>query len=167
MSAFSIFTDKKMKNKHDGVPTVEEYYIKLARRTTLAKFICIMFIGCFALYSFSYYKNELTIENFRYMLKFVDFSAETVEDTSTVVYFDSDTSNKGTLLRGDLCVLNTSGLMVYDFSGERLLNSAFKYDYPEMVSNSKNIIVSDIGGNDLQIFSSYSQIDSMVFDYPI
>lgn len=167
MSAFSIFSDKKKRNRHSTVPTVEEYYMKLARRTTLAKFICIMLIGCFALYSFTYYKEELTIENFRYMLKFVDFRAKTVEETASVVYFDSDTTNKGELLRGDLCILNTSGLKVYGFSGERLLGSEFKYDYPLMLSNSKNILVCDIGGNELQIFSSYSLIDNKIYDYPI
>jgi len=167
MSAFSIFTDKKKKNKQESVPSVEEYYLKLARRTTLAKFICIIIIGCFALFSYSNFKEELTIENFRYMVKFADFGAETVEETASIVYFDSDTSNKGNLLRGDLAVLNTSGIKVYDFSGERLFEQNFKSDYPKMVSNTKNIIVCDIGGYDLQVFNSYSNVFTEKFDYPI
>ncbi|HAN21458.1 MAG: hypothetical protein A2Y15_09130 [Clostridiales bacterium GWF2_36_10] len=167
MGAFSIFTDKKKKKKYSGVPTVEEYYLKLARRTTFAKFICIMLIASFALFAFSNYKDELTIENFRYMLKFVDFGAETVQETASVVYFDSDTTNKGELLRGDLAVLNTSGIMVYDFNGDRLYKSDFKYDHPKMISNNKDMIVCDIGGYGLKIFSSYSTIYTEEFSYPI
>lgn len=167
MGAFSIFTDKKKKKPQNSVPTVEEYYLKLARRTTLAKFICIMLIGCFALLSFSANKDELTIENFRYMLKFADFTAETVEETASVVYFDSDATNKGALVRGDLAVLNSSGLVVYNFKGEKLFRSNFKYDFPMMISNDKNIYVCDIGGNELQIFSSYSAVYTETFSYPI
>lgn len=168
MSAFSIFTDKKKIRKSTSVPTVEEYYLKLARRTTLVKFICIILIASFVLFSFSGYKDELTIENFRYMLKFVDFGAKSVQEASSVIYFDSDTTNKGGLLRGDLAVLNTSGLMVYNFNGDRLLKSDFIYDHPKMVSNSKNLIICDIGGNELQVFSSpYSPTYTEKYAYPI
>ncbi|HBR30850.1 MAG TPA: hypothetical protein DD733_02080 [Clostridiales bacterium] len=167
MGAFSIFTDKKKKKAQNSVPTVEEYYIKLARRTTLAKFICIMLIGSFVLFSFSANKEELTIENFRYMLKFADFGAETVEETASVVYFDSDSENAGALMRGDLAVLNNSGLKVYSFNGKKLLSSSFKYDYPRMLSNNKNIYTYDIGGSELRIFSSYSLLYSETFGYPI
>lgn len=167
MGAFSIFENKKKRKKYNAVPTVEEYYLRLARRATFTKFIIIIAIAGFALFSFSNYKEELKIDNFRYMLKFADFGADTVEEAAASVYFDSDTTNKGEFLRGDIAVLNTSGFSVYGFNGDRLLKEPFKYDHPKMVSNSKNIIVGDLGGYELQIFNSYSVIYKETFEYPI
>jgi len=167
MGAFSIFKNKKNRKKQNVIPTVEEYYLRLARRTSVAKFILIMIIATFTVFSFSNYRNELTIENFRYTLKFIDFGAKTVVESASVVYFDNDISNKGTLLRGDLCVLNTSGLSIHDFSGTKLLQADFKFDHPKMVANSRSLLVCDLGGNSLKAFNSYSNIYNETFDYPI
>ncbi|PKM62813.1 MAG: hypothetical protein CVU97_03490 [Firmicutes bacterium HGW-Firmicutes-21] len=167
MSAFSIFTNKRTKKKQASLPTVEEYYLRLARRTTLAKFICIMLTVGFALFAFSNFKDDLTTENFRYMLKFINLGADTMEEAASAVYFDSDATNKGEIIKGDLAVLNTNGLSVYDFKGSRLQKSDFKYANPKIVSNTKNIIAYDLGGYGLKIFSSYSAVYTQNFSYPI
>ena len=167
MGAFSIFTDKRNKKKQSGLPTVEEYYLRLARRTTLVKFICIMLLTGFALFAFSNYRDELTIENARYVLKFVNFGPETVQEKASVVYFDSDPNNKGELLRGDLAVLNKEGVAVYDFNGTRLLKSDFRYDHPKMVSTQRNIVICDMGGYGLRVINSFSTVYTQTFSYPI
>ncbi len=167
MGAFSIFSNKKSKKKREGLPTVEEYYLRLARRTTLAKFICIILISGFALFSFSNYKDELSIDNFRYMIKFIDFGAESTEEAPSVIFFDSEETNKYELLRGDIGVLSVNGFSVYDYEGNRILQSDFKYDHPKMVSTSRNIIVCDLGGYNLKVFNPFSVVYNETFSYPI
>jgi len=166
MSAFSIFASKKRKTQKT-VPTVEEYYLRLARRTMVIKFILIMFLAGFTLFSFSYYKEELTIENFRYMLKFISFDSNAGAVSNATVYIDKDNTSKGDVLRGDLAVINTSGFSIYGFNGSKVYTHSCKYNTPIMVSNTKNIIACDLGGYEVQIFSCNQFVDKMTYKYPV
>jgi hypothetical protein len=166
MSAFSIFTSKK-RRPQKPVPTIEEYYLRLARRTTVIKFIIIMFLAGFTLFSFSYYKEELTIENFRYMLKFINFGTSTNTNPDSAVYYDKDASNKGEVLRGDLAVINKNGFFVYGFNGSKVYSRLYKYDHPKMVTNSKNIIACDLGGYEVQIYGTNQLTQTISYKYPV
>jgi hypothetical protein len=166
MSAFSIFSSKRRK-KQVTVPTVEEYYLRLARRTTVVKFIIIMLLAGFTLFTFSYFKNDLTIDNFRYLLKFINLGSDNTANPDSAVYFDKDPTNKGEVLRGDLAIINNSGFSIYGFNGSKVFSDPCKYDHPKMVSNSKNMIACDIGGYELRIYSCNDVTHSETFNYPI
>lgn len=166
MSAFSIFASKKRKTQKT-VPTVEEYYLRLARRTTVIKFVIIMFLAGFTLFSFSYYKEELTIENFRYVLKFINFDSNAGTTSNATVYIDKESTNKGDVLRGDLAVINANGFSIYGFNGSKVYTHANKYNNPIMVSNTKNIIACDLGGYEVQIYSCNQFIDKIAYNYPV
>ena len=45
---------------------------------SFVKYAVILLSVCFAAFAFTFYGDELTIENFRYMLKFVSFDSVTV-----------------------------------------------------------------------------------------
>ncbi len=120
----------------------------------------------FVLYSVSNHKDQLSVDNFRYMLKFINFS-ESETGPKTEIFIDSDQTNQYRLLRGDVGVLNIDGLTVYDTNGSKILQSSFKFDSPKMISNPKNIIVCDIGGHNLKVFNPYSTVYTETFDYPV
>lgn len=166
MSAFSIFTSKKRKTQKT-VPTVEEYYLRLARRTTVIKFVIIMFLAGFTLFSFSSFKDDLTIENFRYVLKLINFGSNTNSNAGSAVYIDKDSSNKGEVLRGDLAVISNSGFSVYSFGGNKVFSNPYKYDNPKMITNSKNIIACDLGGYEVHIYSNNSLMQTFSYNYPV
>ena len=70
MGVFSIFRDKSASSAPESgkIPTQEAYYGTIVRRISLAKYVLILISICFAAFAFTFFGDELTIENFRYML---------------------------------------------------------------------------------------------------
>ena len=107
MSAFSIFKDKK-KQKKQQTPTAEVYYTRLANRAKIGMFAVIIALISFCLLSYSFYPEELTVENFRYLLKFISFEQNEDVEVGSVISFDTDPTNKYAIVRGDIAVLSKS-----------------------------------------------------------
>lgn len=168
MGAFSVFKDKRSKRNKQETPTVESHYSKLARRTSIVRYVCMILIVLFAAYSFSFHSNEITMDNFRYMMKFINLGEDAEAPKGTYIAFDGSEGNRGILFKGDLAVLNESGLTITGWDGEVLLRSSFAYDHPKMTENGTYLFCYDLGSKDLKIFNSYQQMpDSPTFDYPI
>ncbi len=168
MGAFSVFKDKRSKRNKQETPTVEAHYTKLARRTSIVRYVCMILIVLFAVYSFSFHSNEITMENFRYMMKFINLGDDAEAPKGTYIAFDGSEGNRGILFKGDLAVLNESGLTITGWDGEVLLRSSFSYDHPKMTENGTYLFCYDLGSKDLKVFNSYQQMpNSPTFDYPI
>ncbi len=168
MGVFSAFHDKKKQNTSE-TPTVETHYIKLGRKVASLRYIVLAFVVAFAVYSLSFHSDEITIENFRYMLKFINLGEEAETPEGGVITFDGSAGNKGIIFKGDLAVMNESGLTITGWDSEILLKSDFMFDHPKMVQNGINLFCYDIGGNDIKVFNSYSRVWSpeTPFAYPI
>ncbi len=167
MSAFSIFKDKRKQAKKQQTPTAEAYYQKLANRAKIGMFAVIIALVAFCLFSYSFYPEELTIENFRYLLKFISFEQNENIDIGTELAFDADKTNRYTMVRGDIAVLSKTQLAVYDTSGQILQRVAVKNDNPMLLTAGKNMIVYDLGGKELNVYNSFSPVYTEEFDYPV
>lgn len=169
MSAFSVFRDKRGKRGKSETPTVESHYTKLARMTAFIRYSCLALVAAFAVYSFSFHSDELTLANFRYMLKFINLGEEADAPMGNLIAFDGSSGNRGIIYKGDLAVINESGLSITGWDGEILHKATFSFDHPKMVENGINLFCYDIGGKDIRIFNSYSQVWSpeTPFEYPI
>ena len=169
MGVFSIFREpgKKTDPAKVKIPTREAYYETIARRVSFVKYAVILLSVCFAAFAFTFYGDELTIENFRYMLKFVSFDSVTVGSDGSRVAYDYDTGNIGAVVRGDLAVINRSGICVYDFNSRRVLKSSFFYTNPLVRTSDRNVYVCDLGGKELEVFTSYSSVLKQTYEYPI
>lgn len=170
MSAFSIFFDRKKRKKNTETPTVEQYYEKKARRVSHLRYFCLLATVLFGVYGFTAHGDVLTAENFRYMLKFLDLTEVDVSAAAEIRY-DYVESNRGALFKGDLAVLNTDGLTVYSREagtvGSKLFSESFRMEDPRLVATSQNIFAYDLGGNEVRMFNSYSQLARLAMDYPI
>lgn len=171
MSAFSVFTDRKKRKKNTETPTVEQYYELRARRLSHVRYTCLLLTVLFIVYGFAVHGEELTSENFRYMLKFLDLTDAETEEAPTDVRFDYAEGNIGGIYKGDLAVLNTDGLTVYSreagTAGDRLFQETFRMEDPQLAVTEQNIFAYDLGGNEVRMFNSYSQIARLSMDYPI
>lgn len=166
MGAFSVFKKKKSNNSKQ-TPTVEAHYMKLARRASLLRYTVLVLIVLFAVYSFSFHSSEITVDNFEYMMKFLNVGEDTEARENTVIAFDGSKGNRGIIYKGDLAVLNENGLTVTGWDGDVILRETFSFDHPKMIENGINVFCYDLGGRELRIFNSYSQLQRTSYDYPI
>lgn len=171
MSVFSVFTDRKKRKKNTETPTVEQYYEKRARRISHVRYTCLLLTVLFGVYGFLVHGQELTADNFRYMLKFLDLEEAEVTDADTELRFDYAESNRGGLYLGDLVVLNTDGLTMYSrdagTAGDKLFSESFRMEDPRLAITPKYIFAYDLGGNEIRVFNSHSQFARLSMDYPI
>lgn len=167
MGAFSWFKDKNTKKNKQETPTVESHYIKLARKASFMRYAVLLFIVLFGVYSFSFHSSEITVDNFDYMMKFLNVGEEEDANKGSLIAFDGSTGNRGLIYKGDLAVLNENGLTVTGWDAEVILRDSFSFDHPKIIENGKNIFCYDLGGKELRIFNSYSRLSKMNFDYPI
>ncbi len=166
MGAFSGFNDNKSNQKKHKTPTVNAHYTKLARRTSLFKLVCIIFIVFSAIYCLTFHPNEITMENFRYMLKFINLGTETTPQVD-ILAFDGNDGNMGVSYKGDLAVLNESGLTITDWKGQVTLREGFSFAHPKINQNGVNLFCYDLGGKEVKIFNSHSLLSEISLDYPL
>ncbi len=169
MGAFSIFKDKKKQSK-PKTPSAAEYYTRLANRAKIGMFSVIIMLVAFCLFSYSFYPDELNIENFKYLIK--TLSSSSLDDNANAaagsnVAFDTDNTNRFAVLRGDIAVLSNTKLLVYDTTGRILQDTAVKNDIPRIHPLGKNMIIYDLGGKSLDIYNSFYKTYTIDFDYPV
>ena len=167
MGAFSAFTEKKSKRNRRETPSVSSYYTKLARNAVICRYAVMIAIIAFTVYSLSFHSDEITMENFEYMMKFVNQGEEAAAPKGTLITFDGSSGNQGLIYKGDLAVLGNNGLTITGWDGDIILQESFAYDHPKIAQNGEHLFCYDLGGKELQIFNSYSHLQTITFDYPI
>ncbi len=167
MGAFSAFKDKRSLRNKKETPSVSDHYLKLARTSAVIRYTCIILVVAFSVYSLAFHASEISMENFRYMLKFINPSEEEQRETGNLLAFDGSEGNRGLIFKGDLAVLNENGLTIIGWDGETILREAFSLDHPKVANNGNHLFCYDLGGKELRIFNSYSRISTIPFDYPI
>ncbi len=164
MGAFNIFKPKNYKKGHQD--TVEEYYIRLSMRTRTAMVLAAVLLAVMVITAFSVYGDQLTLDNVRYMLKFINTDTATASKDD-VIYFDSDTGNRGCLLSDTLAVYDASGIAFYDNAGTKLQSDLLRTETPLTAVGGNHLMFCDLGGYELRAYTPYQKAYSETFGYPI
>ena len=167
MSAFSVFKDRKTKKTAKETPTAEGHYARLGRVSAFFRYTCLVVIILLCVYAFSFHGDEMTMDNFRYMLKFINFGDDAETHKNGVLNFDTGSGSRGLIFKGDLCVMNENSVMISGWDGDVLVRENFGCDHPKMTENGINLFCYDLGGNELRIYNSYSRVYEHKYDYPI
>lgn len=166
MGAFSVFKDRKSK-KNKETPSVESHYIRLAKITAFSKYFVLLLLILFAVYAFSFHSDVVTMDNFRYMLKFINLGEEAEATEGSIITFDTHENNKGLSFKGDMCIYNENTVTIMGWDGDVLAGGELGYDHPKAVENGKNVFCCDIGGNELSVYTSITNVLVQTYDYPI
>ncbi|MBP5289495.1 MAG: hypothetical protein J6Z79_06470 [Clostridia bacterium] len=139
---------------------------KLIKKYRLYKFVTLGVLVLFLLGGLVLFQKDITLENLRYLVKYVGFYSGTPEGGSTILY-DADTENVYGSFRGDLAVVNHGGMSLYDRMGTAVLTDSFNMTNPVMESGDKFLIVYDLGGHNLRVYNSFSLLHEENFEYTI
>lgn len=166
MGAFSIFTTRKHKTKSQS-PAPAEYYESLARRLSFVKYTVLFGLVAFVVFGFTFFGGSLSMDNFRYMLKFMSVDADTVITDGSIIEFDTEQNTKGLITNGNLAITDTNGVRIFDMTGERYLKDTEYYTDPITATNGSMLMVSDRKGYKVNIYSVYAKVYSQNFTYPV
>ncbi|MBQ9922881.1 MAG: hypothetical protein IJO52_11875 [Clostridia bacterium] len=155
--------------KIDNNSELKQRYSEIARFFTYAKFISLILIVLFILFAFYFYRDDITIENFRYMIKYLDFEAPDAAEAhgEASIAFDGEGAVSLALYRNDLAVLGRTEINLYDMAGQNIFSSKYTMSSPTVVCGDKYMLAFDLGGNYLAVFNTFSKIWETSFEYPI
>lgn len=163
MSVFSVFGNKNKQKVNDN----ESHYRRLCTVSAVAKYACLILCLALVLYGFSFRTDEINADNFNYLLNYLG-EGETDVKAYKTIYFDNNDTNRFSIVRGDLAVVNDSGSAVYTLAGlRRSVDSALKLDSPQVLSSAKYMYIYDLGGTDLVIKSTLETVHTVSYNYPL
>ena len=143
-------------NRGAGSPDDNEtngYYANAARNFRYAKYLTILLLIIFLLFTISFNRREITIENLQYLMKFISFTNTETSISATKINYASSDNTQLELFIGDLCYLSPQGYALYDSRGNTILSDqTLKYSNPILNVSSKFALCYDLGGNTYSVF---------------
>lgn len=158
------------KAKYDGAFEKENpYYIKIANRYAILKYISILLTFVFAVTMLTAYSADITPENFQYLLKDLDITGVlSGSKFDSVIYNGGSTSSFG-IYRGELAVINAGSTMLYKPSGALSYSDTNKFYNPRLEISEKYMLIYDRGDttHTYSVHNSFAKLHEERFDYPI
>ena len=156
---------EKINTKHKET-TPAGYYEGVSSAFRYAKFITLTIAVIFVVLTLSFFRDDVSIENFQYMLKYITSDEDTLITTQKLHYPTSD-SKALTLFNGDFVSAGTSGISLYDTNGSSVLQIDEVYSSPFFSIGNRYGLCYDMSGHSYVIFSTFAKLFSQKLDYPI
>lgn len=121
----------------------------------------------FVVFGFTFFGSTLSMDNFRYMLKFMSVDVDSIIQDGSFIEFDTEQNATALITNGNLAIVDTNGVQIFDMTGERYLKDTEYYSDPICVVNGSGLIVCDRKGYKLNIYSVYTKVYSDTFTYPV
>lgn len=134
------------------------YYEKAARGLRLARYGVLLLLIGFLLFSMTFYREDITFDNFRYLMKYLEISPPALSEGEKSITF-SAASDATYLLLGDKPIVQTGNAVIsYDTAGRKLLNETISYQNPTVTQNNKYMLIYDLDGFGLSVYNSFSKV---------
>ncbi len=145
-----------------------EYYLTLASRFRLLKFGAILLTVLLLCGLMTVYSDEITVENFRYLLRDFDNRQE-VAVGQTVIRFDRASGQKYALYKGDLAILSPGRTALYAPDGRTLVNALNGLNAPMLLSGDKYFLAYEPlqAGTSVLLYNAFSLLHQETFETPI
>ncbi len=139
---------------------IKKYYRKSSFAIRSARYLVTILLLLFIISCILVFRNDITIENMQLLAKFISIS-----DGSSDLYDDefsinSTKDSEVLMMRDNLAIIGNNNISLYYLSGQKLFSFDYGYASPAVASNHHNILVYDVGGEELSIFNSFSKIIS-------
>ncbi len=148
-------------------PALSEYYKSASGKFRAAKFVTVLLLIVFLILSFTFLRKDITLENLRYLLKFISFTNTETSITAAKINYASGDPNRLELYMGDLCTLSPSGYALYDSRGNQIMSEPINYVSPILKVSSRYTLCYDMDGYSFAVLNSFSKLYDETIDYPI
>ncbi len=142
-------------------------YAKISNRYKYLKFAALALFIIYCVSMYSVFSEEITIENFRYMLRSVDFEGSASSGKESDIIYVASESNKFLKYRNYLALVNSDKLTVYDTSGGVAISREHGYLTPTACAGEKYLLLYDSMGNGYSIYTYFAKEHEEKLEYPI
>ena len=157
-------TDEKNTASEQG----SAYYFKIAKRFRVLTYLLLAGMIVFIIAMFSVNRDEITVENLRYFLRYIDTrQAEKSATTDTIVYGDTESIVRFGVYRNGLVAVGRDRVQIFDLTGEEILDINQSNAAPQLLTSDEYMLIYNIGGTTFQVYNSLSKEYEESFEYPI
>lgn len=156
-------------NDEKNEPPVNHYYATVAYRYKFAKYVAIVLLVVFVIFSMINYKDSITYSNFVFLVKDINtvFESDGMLNVRKNINYNSDKNQVFTMYRNGLALAGASNIYVYNSAGKQTLSAQIHYSLPRFSVSEKYILLYDLGGKGYSLFNSFAKIHSEELEYPI
>ena len=147
-------------------PAINKYYESVATAFRYAKFIVLFLTVIFVMFILSFFREEVSIENFQYMLKYITSEDSSLITTQKIHYPTSD-SKALDLFAGDFVSAGTGGVSLHDTHGNTVLEIDDTFSNPVFTIGKKYGLCYDLSGYSYIVFNTFSKVKGEELDFPI
>lgn len=143
------------------------YYKHASVVIKLFRFAVLLGFVVFAVFSIGFFRENITVDNLRYLLKYIDLSGTDQTPSEAEIAVTTDAHSSFLVLGTDLAVVGNTGTALYDFAGNRLYSYDYTYANAAVATNGKNFLVYDTAGKNMALYGGVSKILEKEFEYPV
>lgn len=146
----------------------ENSYVGTNSKIKKIRYAVITVLVITVAFALFFYREELTVENLRYLMKYVDVEPVTFgSGENTQINFESDSATVTGSFKKDLIVLTKSSVKIYDLSSKEIFRSDHSITNPALSVGERYFAVYDMGGKYIAVYNSFSKLWETTLNYPI
>ncbi|MBQ8287465.1 MAG: hypothetical protein IJX76_01690 [Clostridia bacterium] len=150
-----------------GPVIYNERYLKKASVYRYLRYGVVILLVVFLLGMLNLFKEEITIENFRYLMRNVNFELRTELGEAGSISYDSNPLNTFAIYKDSLAQLSDRQIAIYDASGRTSYTGNLHYDSPALAASEKYLLAFDRTGGAYSLYTGFSQVHTSTTGYPI
>ncbi len=156
-----------IKQKSATAPKMDSHYTRMSAKFRTAKYFTTILLVGFLIFSFTFLRGDITLENLRYLLKFISFTNTETSITASKINYPSGDPNRLELFIGDLCTLSPEGYALYDSRGNQIMAENIKYATPTLKIGERFALCFDLDGTAFTVLNTFSKLYEGSTEYPI
>ena len=138
-------------------------YYRIAGRLRLARYTALFVFLVFTAILFFAFRQEMTMNHFRYLLRNIDFSSNVSLFAGDTIYYNGDDDSEFGFVSGGLAVVSDARVFVTDRASGTTFSQHHGYKAPRLVSSEKYMLLYDRSGSSLSVYNAFSHLKS--FEY--
>ena len=158
---------KFVKKPNKESPDENQYYLNIAGKYKSSKITLTIVFAVYLLLMIVLYRDQITMENFRYLVKYLDTNSPEYTGQTRTIHYDPAAELRIDLYKGDLAVVRGKSVDLYNMIGNVMVNYTINYTKPLLLTSKRNMLVYAQGDYTYTISNAFSQLHSETLKYPV
>ncbi len=138
-------------------------YYRLSRLFSWLKYGILAVILLGALFLFVAFRQDMTLNHFRYLLNNFDFSPNAGDTSGDTIYYDGDSKASFGFVSGGFATLTDSRIFVTDRSSTTTFSDYHGFKDPKGVFSKTYMLIYDRSGASVKIYNAFSHLKTLTF----
>lgn len=148
------------------------YYLKVSGRFRVTAWISVLIFALWLATMFFAYRDEITVENFRFLMRNVNFKLEASTVTSdseeeASFFYTRDDDRIFAVYKDYFATVGNGRLIICDVLGNSSYDEELGYSAPVLKSSDSYLLCFDRGGNEYSIYTYFNNVGQEKSDFPI